>query len=87
MYKSDLGEALDSLYAVADQVLPVGTDIALSGESRELVESGNALYFAFSLSIILVFMVLAAQFESPIHPFPVLPLSLIHTGLCRRPIT
>lgn len=67
-----LGEALDSLYAVADQVLPAGSDISLSGESRELEESGNALYFAFGLSIIVVFMVLAAQFESLVHPLTVL---------------
>jgi len=67
-----LGEALDSLYAAADEVLPTGSDIALSGESRELLESGNALYFAFALSILVVFMVLAAQFESLIHPFTVL---------------
>ncbi|MCG8468585.1 MAG: efflux RND transporter permease subunit [Gemmatimonadetes bacterium] len=67
-----LGEALDSLYAAADQVLPTGSDIALSGESRELAESGNALYFAFLLAIVVVFMVLAAQFESLVHPLTVL---------------
>ncbi|MDH3732349.1 MAG: efflux RND transporter permease subunit [Gemmatimonadota bacterium] len=67
-----LGEALDSLYAAGGELLPVGTDIALSGESRELEESGNALYFAFALAIIVVFMVLAAQFESLVHPFTVL---------------
>ncbi len=67
-----LGEALDSLYAAGDQILPSGTQIALAGESRELQESGNALYFAFALSIVVVFMVLAAQFESLVHPFTVL---------------
>jgi multidrug efflux pump len=67
-----LGEALDSLNAAAAQVLPLGTSIALAGESRELEESGNALYFAFVLALVVVFMVLAAQFESLIHPFTVL---------------
>ena len=67
-----LGETLDSLYAVGAQIFPAGTDIALSGESRELEESGGALYFAFALSIVVVFMVLAAQFESLVHPFTVL---------------
>ena len=67
-----LGSALDSLYAAADQLLPPGSDIALSGESRELEESGNALYFAFGLAILIVFLVLAAQFESLVHPFTVL---------------
>lgn len=67
-----LGEALDSLDAVASQVLPEGSSTALSGESRELKESGTALYFAFMLAVVVVFMVLAAQFESLIHPFTVL---------------
>ncbi len=67
-----LGQAIDSLKALGAEVLPAGSDVALSGESRELEESGNALYFAFVLAIIIVFMVLAAQFESLIHPFTVL---------------
>ena len=67
-----LGEALDSLNAAADEVLPVGSSIALAGETRELEESGNALYFAFALALAVVFMVLAAQFESLIHPFTIL---------------
>ena len=67
-----LGEALDSLDAIAKEVLPTGSTTALSGEARELRESGNALYFAFILALIFVFMVLASQFESLIHPFTVL---------------
>ncbi|MFQ5747217.1 MAG: efflux RND transporter permease subunit [Gemmatimonadota bacterium] len=67
-----LGEALDSLSAAAAEVLPRGSDTALAGESRELQESGNALYFAFVLALVVVFMVLAAQFESLVHPFTVL---------------
>jgi multidrug efflux pump len=76
-----LGEALDALYAASDEVLPPGSSIALSGESRELMESGNALYFAFLLALIVVFMVLAAQFESLVHPFTViLAVPLAVTG-------
>ncbi len=67
-----LGEALDSLHAVADQLLPPGSQTTLSGESRELSESGSALYFAFLLALVIVFMVLASQFESLVHPFTVL---------------
>ncbi|HEU5050520.1 MAG TPA: efflux RND transporter permease subunit [Gemmatimonadales bacterium] len=67
-----LGEALDSLSAVAAEVLPRGSSTALAGESRELEESGSALYFAFGLALVVVFMVLASQFESLIHPFTVL---------------
>jgi multidrug efflux pump len=67
-----LGEAIDSLRAAAAEVLPPGSTTALAGESRELEESGNALYFAFFLALVVVFMVLASQFESLVHPFTVL---------------
>lgn len=67
-----LGSALDSLEAAAREVLPVGATTALAGESRELADSGNALYFAFLLALVVVYMVLAAQFESLIHPMTVL---------------
>jgi len=67
-----LGEALDSLHALAREVLPPGSSTALAGESRELEESGTALYFAFLLALTVVFMVLASQFESLLHPFTVL---------------
>ncbi len=76
-----LGSALDSLSVAAAQVLPVGGSTALSGESREFQESGNALFFAFLLALIVVFMVLAAQFESLLHPFTViLAVPLAVTG-------
>jgi multidrug efflux pump len=67
-----LGEALDSLTRIANEVLPKGSSTALAGESRELEESGSALYFAFLLALVVVFMVLASQFESLVHPFTVL---------------
>jgi multidrug efflux pump len=67
-----LGEALDSLRRVANEVLPKGSSTALAGESRELEESGSSLYFAFVLALVVVFMVLASQFESLVHPFTVL---------------
>jgi len=67
-----LGAALDSLNAAAAEVLPAGSTIELAGQSREFRESGNALYFAFGLALVFVFMVLAAQYESLVHPFTVL---------------
>jgi len=66
------GEALDSLDGVARQVLPPGTTTALAGESREFRESAGALYFAFGVALLVVFMVLASQFESLLHPWTVL---------------
>jgi len=67
-----LGEAIDSLRAAAAQVLPSGSTTALAGDSRELEESGSSLMFVFLLALVIVFMVLASQFESMIHPFTVL---------------
>jgi len=66
------GEALDSLDRLAKQVLPPGSTTALAGDSREFRESGGALYFAFGIALLVVFMVLASQFESLVHPFTVL---------------
>jgi multidrug efflux pump len=67
-----LGQALDSLNAAAAEVLPAGSTIDYAGESREFRDSGGALAFAFALALIFVYMVLAAQFESLLHPFTVL---------------
>jgi multidrug efflux pump len=66
------GEGLDSIDAIARQLLPPGTTTALAGESREYKESGSAIYFAFVVALIVVFMVLASQFESLLHPWTVL---------------
>ncbi len=66
------GEALDSLDRIAKRVLPPGSTTALAGDSREFRESGGALYFAFGVALLVVFMVLASQFESLVHPFTVL---------------
>src|SRR5207237_903922 len=66
------GEALDSLDRLARRVLPPGSTTALAGDSREFRESGGALYFAFGVALLVVFIVLAAQFESLVHPFTVL---------------
>ena len=75
-----LGDAIDSLTAIATTQLPANTTIALGGDARELSESGNELLLAFGLAILVVFMVLASQFESVVHPFTVLmavPLAVI----------
>jgi multidrug efflux pump len=67
-----LGQAIDSLDALSQQVLPPGSTTALAGQSREFKESGGALFFAFGVALLVVFMVLASQFESLVHPFTVL---------------
>src|SRR2546422_7996236 len=66
---------------LARRVLPPGSTTALAGDSREFRESGGALYFAFGVALLVVFMVLAAQFESLVHPLTVLlALPLAVTG-------
>ena len=74
-----LGEALDYMDAAAREVLPPEARIAYRGQSLEFRESSGALYVTFALALLVVFLVLAAQFESFIHPFVILlstPLAL-----------
>ncbi len=58
--------------AIAGIALPTDYKIKITGEEEKRQESMNALSFAMILSIILVFMVLASQFESLLHPFTIL---------------
>jgi multidrug efflux pump len=67
-----LGEALAHLEGVAREVLPPEARISYRGQSLEFKESSNALYVTFGLALLVVFLVLAAQFESFIHPFIIL---------------
>ena len=67
-----LGAILDQLQAIANKHLPPGFSTALSGQSREFKESGSALYFAFILAILVIYLTLAGQFESFIHPLTIL---------------
>ena len=74
-----LGEAVRKLGAVANEVLPSAARISWDGESREFLESGGSLYTTFGLALVIVFLVLAAQFESFTHPTIILvtvPLAL-----------
>ncbi|MFQ6038283.1 MAG: efflux RND transporter permease subunit, partial [Candidatus Aminicenantales bacterium] len=52
--------------------LPPNTRVAFSGEQEEMAKSFRSLVFAFSLAVLLVYMIMAAQFESLIHPFLIL---------------
>jgi multidrug efflux pump len=58
---------------IAKQVLPEqGYGIRFTGEAEKFLESGQALVFAYVLAVIVVFLVLAAQFESFVHPLTIL---------------
>jgi multidrug efflux pump len=67
-----LGTALDDLDAIAVRTLPQGVRTDLDGESRELRESSGSLFFLFGISIVFIYLVLAAQFESFSHPLTIL---------------
>jgi multidrug efflux pump len=67
-----IGRALDDLDAVAERVLPDNVRTDLDGESREFRESSGSLYFLFLIALVFIFLVLAAQFESFIHPLTIL---------------
>ncbi|MCB1692198.1 MAG: efflux RND transporter permease subunit [Pseudomonadales bacterium] len=68
----ELGEALSYLEGVVRQELPATAQVDYKGESRELKESEGGLLFALVLALLVVFLVLAAQFESFVHPFVIM---------------
>ncbi|MAA64777.1 MAG: multidrug transporter AcrB [Alteromonadaceae bacterium] len=77
----DLGSALDYLNTLAVDNLPPEARISYKGLSREFQESSNAIYVTFALAFVIVFLVLAAQFESWIHPLIImLSVPLAITG-------
>ena len=67
-----LGDALAYMDGVAREVLPSDARISYRGQSLEFRESSGALYLTFAMALLVVFLVLAAQFESFIHPFVIL---------------
>ncbi|MFO1395246.1 MAG: efflux RND transporter permease subunit, partial [Steroidobacteraceae bacterium] len=71
--RGDLGSAVEALHGIVSQVaLPVGTTAFLSGQSEEMKDSFRSLQFVLVLAIFLVYLVMASQFESLIHPFVIL---------------
>jgi len=77
----DLGNAIREVESMVAKT-PLGTDIDMhiGGQGQELDESIRSLLFAFGLAIFLVYLVMASQFESLLHPFVILftiPLALV----------
>ncbi|MCI2393762.1 efflux RND transporter permease subunit [Aliiroseovarius sediminis] len=73
------GDGLAQLEEIAREVLPEGFFIDYSGQSRLEVAQGNTILFAFAAAIVVIYLVLAAQFESFRDPFIILmsvPLSI-----------
>jgi hydrophobic/amphiphilic exporter-1 (mainly G- bacteria), HAE1 family len=85
VYADALGRDLDRAVGAVQAAMvaappPVGLRYEIGGENEEMRRSFYELAFAFALALLLVYMILAAQFESLIHPFTVLlsvPLGLI----------
>ncbi|MAD53388.1 efflux RND transporter permease subunit [Idiomarina sp. UBA3162] len=75
-----LGEALSYLESVVDEKLPEDVSIDYKGESQLYKESGSSIVFVFGLALIITFLVLAAQFESFIHPLVIMlavPIAIV----------
>jgi HAE1 family hydrophobic/amphiphilic exporter-1 len=87
-----LGEAITEARQVADGLLPEGASLELSGEAEAFRESVSQFGLMLGLSILVIYMILAAQFESLIHPLTVmlaLPLAMVGAlgGLYARDMT
>ncbi len=75
-----LGEGIEEMDRIADKVLDDNFSTTLSGDSKDFVESTSSLLFAFVLALVLIYLVLSAQFESFRDPLIILvtvPLALI----------
>ena len=77
----DLGAAMREVQQmVAEQPLGAGVGLHIGGQGEELAQAAKSLIFAFGLAIFLVYLVMASQFESLLHPFVILftiPLALV----------
>ena len=67
-----MGEAITWLNQVVEEELPEQAQIDWKGESREYQKAGGAVLMTFTLALLVVYLVLAAQFESFIHPFVIM---------------
>lgn len=77
----DLGTAVQEVQQMVEEQ-PLGADVRMhiGGQGEELDESVRSLLFAFGLAVFLVYLVMASQFESLLHPFVILftiPLALV----------
>ena len=77
----DLGTASGLIHDELSRMdFPMGFDFTISGQNEEMETSLQSLYFALVLAIFLVYVVMASQFESLVHPFVIMftvPLALI----------
>ena len=67
-----VGDGIDEMEAIAGRVLDDSFSTALTGPSRDYAESSSNIMFAFLLALLLIYLILAAQFESFIDPFTII---------------
>jgi multidrug efflux pump len=82
-----LGDGIEELDRVAKLILPKNFRTSLAGQSRDFSESSSSLLFAFMLALLIIYLVLAAQFESFRDPFIIIltvPLSVAGALLSLR---
>jgi multidrug efflux pump len=75
----DLGSAIRYVQDVAADTLPPEASLAFDGQSREFLDTSGGVAITFALALLIVFLVLAAQFESFVHPLIIMltvPLGL-----------
>ena len=74
-----IGDGIKAMQAIANKTLDETFQTALSGPSRDYEESSSNIGFAFTLALLLIYLILAAQFESFLDPFTIMftvPLAL-----------
>jgi multidrug efflux pump len=77
----NMGEVLDHMYKVAEEVLPSNVQLDLDGQSREYKDASVGIYVVFGMALVFIYLVLAAQFESWRNPFIImLTVPLAITG-------
>jgi multidrug efflux pump len=67
-----IGDGIIAMDEIAEKVLDESFATDLDGSARDFAESSSSLVFAFALAIVLIYLVLAAQFESYINPFVIM---------------
>ncbi len=74
-----IGDGIDAMNRIANRLLDESYQTALTGASRDYAESSSNILFAFALALVLIYLVLSAQFESFLDPFTIMftvPLAL-----------
>ena len=83
----DLGRAIDFIEQTVNDTLPLEARLSYKGMAEEFTEASSAIFITFGLALLIVFLVLAAQFESWIHPLIIMltvPLAIAGAILALR---